>query len=79
MRLGRGAQYVFEVRLVVRITRARRMPERVASVANMRRHILSVVDLQRFQDQGVEGFGPATRCTIVVCEEKEETEDEITI
>lgn len=45
---GLEVQYVFDIRSVERITRVPRVPDWVAGVVNLRGHVLSVVDLQRF-------------------------------
>lgn len=45
---GVDVQYVREIRPAVQITRVPRAPEWVTGVVNLRGHILSVLDLQRF-------------------------------
>lgn len=47
---GLDVQYIFDIRPLEGITRVPRVPAWVAGVVNLRGHIISVLDLQRFLD-----------------------------
>ncbi len=55
---GLDVQYIYDIRLLEKITRVPRVPDWVAGVVNLRGRIISALDLKRFLGIAVEASSP---------------------